>query len=559
MKVLKENGAWIVIALGIILAGAGLIVSALTLGTGGFLVALAFLGALAVAIYVVALRRSYERAERQLREQADKAQAEESTSPSESQSGVEPEVAAQTSSFTASASEAPPPDAAPQLSLPEAGSEPTAEKPEPDVVTRIIQAVVSNAPHEVRSLTEEWVREALEDDERLRRRSIGLQLGYQAGDLKALEDLRDLADEHPQAIAPLDELTDVMAGMGLLRDAAEELARRIPALDGEDAVGLRIKEANLRRRSNQPDVALILIDQLPVQPTEPDLQARALTERGYALEKLGRRTEAFGCFERSLELSPNNSTSRFHLAWEYGEDNLHELALFHWRLLLRAEPENLAATNNLGVTLHALRMPSKGSRMFKQAMESGYARSAGNLAFLALEGGLLDEAQAWIAKGRELDSLDARVGGASAGVATQTQAEAERDRAVSERARSLRDVVAAMGEVEPVTQLNDGLWSITLWPGLNFEFVTADGVPTGAQGSDDGLKRIVISSGPAGVGTVNVALGKYGLRQFNGSVKVRGDTIVGYLKDWTVMGDNSPFEGQRIGPVTVDLDPSGPT
>ena len=147
-----------------------------------------------------------------------------------------------------------------------------------------------------------------------------------------------------------------------------------------------------------------LIDGLNETTTEVQ-QAMIFGELGNLYGNMDRPQEMFCCFERSLELNPDNDTLRFNIAWKYSDTGAHDLSLYHYRL---ARPEN-GVLNNMGVTYGHLNMPIRSIRHYKDAFEKGNTLAASNLANHLMDAGFLEEAKERLEHASLMEDVDSAV------------------------------------------------------------------------------------------------------------------------------------------------------
>ncbi len=375
-----------------------------------------------------------------------------------------------------------------------------------------------------------WIQEADTADERVTREAVKYSLQVSAGSNDALSLLRSLADANPKLADPVLQLSRALAGLGEVRAAAEELARRRHTEPQLEIPQLLLQEARLRHRLEEFTTSLDLLDAAS-NKDDGSNSAFIAEQRGYTLEKLGRLDHAFASFEQATELRPLDHSLRFHLAYAYSEAGFSELAVEHYFILLQGG-SNPSAENNLGVDFSRLGLKLRAVTHYKRAAENGLSLAAGNLANIALTAGLASEAEEWIKKGEAGGRPDPRVTATRATLTQASDNEPKQFAAIRKRADELRSVFRKWVECEP-TAAPSGTWSFST--GHTFELQAEGTVARAAHGEGEQKTEIVIRADEKGF-TITLALGQYGIRKAEGRL-IRGEgKLVGYLRNWPERG-----------------------
>jgi tetratricopeptide (TPR) repeat protein len=96
--------------------------------------------------------------------------------------------------------------------------------------------------------------------------------------------------------------------------------------------------------------------------------------------------------EYLISLEPENTSSRFNLAWRYSEANQDKLSLLHYEAIPSSERSGLV-WNNLGVSYGKLQMTGKATCAFQEAERKQETIAYGNLANKLIGAGFFTEAQ----------------------------------------------------------------------------------------------------------------------------------------------------------------------
>ena len=111
-------------------------------------------------------------------------------------------------------------------------------------------------------------------------------------------------------------------------------------------------------------------------------------------EKLGDKISQQLMLEKSLELNPTDSDLRFNLAFSYAEDRrTYLLAVYHYNLLLKQDPQNTSALNNLALLYEKLGDMAEHDKLLSLAIKYGSSHAKGNYIIDLLEKGFVSEAE----------------------------------------------------------------------------------------------------------------------------------------------------------------------
>jgi len=399
-------------------------------------------------------------------------------------------------------------------------------KPVEDPVQLAYQAALRREPKEVERLLTGWVAE-VDPPERVERESLLVYYRIVAGQTAQVTELYRLADANPSAGVIALRLALALDVLGEKRQAADELAARLPVVNPKQA--LRLQEARLRRSVGEPAVALALAQTvLNDSGVSGARRHDALVEEGYALEALGRMHEALGAFEKALEIDPSNASLRFHVAYEYSQLKLQSLALAHYEAL-ESQGETGVTINNLGAALHDLGLPMLGTDYYLRAAKQGVAIACGNLASRLLDAGFIEEAERWITEGEKLDPTNPRVTGAAARVQRERETESsQREDLLSEGLR-LRAVIRSF-DARVGVALPGGRFVTETGDVLNFQIEGEVSKAKAANGWEFELRpseTLLAVSAKKGLFTTNKA---------DGFCVLHEGELIGYVKGWPIKG-----------------------
>jgi tetratricopeptide (TPR) repeat protein len=129
------------------------------------------------------------------------------------------------------------------------------------------------------------------------------------------------------------------------------------------------------------------------------------TQLLYALKEIAEISKdddlALAAMERTVELEPSDTHTRFNLAYKHSEQGNNDLALLHY-LRIPAQERGGATWNNLGVALNEFSLPAKSIEAYRQARDQGETLAMSNIARKFMFIGVLPEAKQLIDEAQKL-------------------------------------------------------------------------------------------------------------------------------------------------------------
>jgi tetratricopeptide (TPR) repeat protein len=250
----------------------------------------------------------------------------------------------------------------------EQGKQPGADEEAP-LFVRIMDAYHQQDRGEVDELTDQFIHEASNDDERVDRQGWQLYFQFRLGDTSALPRLGALVQRFPDNPS----LTEFMAlsysvsgehnrAATLYRQAADKTQEE------EDKVRLTIQTAEEFRQAGLEEQAVSELKELIPSITLVAQRARVYAALADAERDRVEPDRAAELYEQSLQENPGNAEVRFKLAYLYGDMGRHELSLFHYQKLRHVPAERAGeAINNLAIEYSRLEMPIKAVRTYTLA------------------------------------------------------------------------------------------------------------------------------------------------------------------------------------------------
>lgn len=125
----------------------------------------------------------------------------------------------------------------------------------------------------------------------------------------------------------------------------------------------------------------------------PSEEAIERNNRGAALLKDGKKTEAIAEFRKAVELAPGHATAQANLAYAYEQSGQLEEAMAAYQKLLELEPKNATARNNLAALYSRSGRHDDAIREFEALIDRDPADATArrNLEAAKRNKGILDE------------------------------------------------------------------------------------------------------------------------------------------------------------------------
>ena len=218
-----------------------------------------------------------------------------------------------------------------------------------------------------------------------------LRLKSVRGHAESLQELKDAVQREPQNIDARIELAQYYSYFKNHDKAAQNLIDGVEVAPQESKARLLRHAAEELAKDKKQEKALKIIGDLISRFTEPtELRSTYLSLAEVAKSESNRELES-AALERVLDLDPSDATTRFRLAYLYGEMENRRLSMYHYTLRLY-QGRNATALNNLGVAYGALKLPGREIKAFGKAAEESWLPKA-NLSHAYVDRGFLIEAE----------------------------------------------------------------------------------------------------------------------------------------------------------------------
>ncbi len=131
-----------------------------------------------------------------------------------------------------------------------------------------------------------------------------------------------------------------------LRTELEKLNQKLP-ID----IDYLLKEANSYYYAKKYDKAIERYDRI----LEQDLNdAKALNNKGIALDSLGRSQDAITYFDKALDIDPNDAYTLYNKGTSLGQLGSYEESITYFDKALAIDPDDAKALNNKDIALNKL-------------------------------------------------------------------------------------------------------------------------------------------------------------------------------------------------------------
>ncbi|KYG02370.1 hypothetical protein BE21_55025 [Sorangium cellulosum] len=132
---------------------------------------------------------------------------------------------------------------------------------------------------------------------------------------------------------------------------------------------------------------------------------------------------------QAARLSPADVKVCFDASFSLAESSMPHLALMQYATLLKFEPKNAAALNNIGLLCSELDMSAKAAEYLHRGHEANDSLATANLAQRYLTAGFLDQAENLLAVARKRENAHEDVGGVLSRLSNRRKSEEEAWRA----------------------------------------------------------------------------------------------------------------------------------
>ena len=185
--------------------------------------------------------------------------------------------------------------------------------------------------------------------------------------------------------------------------------------------------------------------------------------------ELGNTADYKAFTEALLEISPEEHYRRFSLAFKYSEDGEDNMALYHYQILSKRNPDS-TNWNNLGVALNNLKLPALSVSAYRESEKLNGTLAMSNLAHKFIAEGFLDEAKKLTDKATSIPDYDHRIGGAIISISQTKEKEEKEQSKIIDLSRKIRQFYIDYSNA----YVKEDLQSLPLnWQGEKCKFVVS--------------------------------------------------------------------------------------
>jgi len=157
-------------------------------------------------------------------------------------------------------------------------------------------------------------------------------------------------------------------------------------------------------------------------------EAKAALYKGLAdlHEKSGNIVLRAIALQKVLQYKPEDRGSLFDAAYTQSAAEFSQLCTTNYHTLLKFNPDNYSALNNLGVECESLEMPIKSVQYYKRAIEKDNTLAMANLSYRYMNQGFEQEARDILDKAKSKDKPHRNVGEAIANLEDRKESESKK-------------------------------------------------------------------------------------------------------------------------------------
>ncbi len=163
--------------------------------------------------------------------------------------------------------------------------------------------------------------------------------------------------------------------------------------------------------------------------------------------------------EKLLDLKPDDSNTRFSLAYKYSQSGHENLSLFHY-LRIKPQAREGASWNNLGVQCDHFGLVNKSVNAYRKAEGFKETLAMSNLAQKYIEAGFLDEAEQICSEAVQIENYHKKVAQTISRIKSDPDEEDKKENRIIEETKPSQNYYRKFGHGLTQKELHDmkGLW-----------------------------------------------------------------------------------------------------
>lgn len=211
-------------------------------------------------------------------------------------------------------------------------------------------------------------------------------------------------------------------------NAVDALRKSLDTAGSEEERAVRAESlADLMlEKGDSPDSALAIILDVFKRVKSREYQSPLYSALASIFEKDDNQLLRAIALEKIIALSPNDQNRIFEAAYAQSHAELSPISMANYDTLLRQNPDNSMALNNLGVGAARADMPIHAVDFYRSSSEKHQTLAMANLADLFIEKGFVREADEILKEAQKQADVHTNVAQALATVATRREAEKKR-------------------------------------------------------------------------------------------------------------------------------------
>lgn len=285
---------------------------------------------------------------------------------------------------------------------------------------------------------------------------------FDVGITDALAELRRLAAENKDNYMPLNYIAQCFLSLGEYDESVRYYLEAASISKPEQRASLEIRATEALHKAKKPvEAKEILLRLLTAEHAkEPKVQFSIL-QHLYSLSKESEnKFAAFSIAELALHKSPEDTSFRFTLAYDYDEADQSHLSLYHYKILCEHDERYSSGFNNLGVASAKCGLVVLAAKRYKRAYELGDTLGASNLGHKYIEAGFSDDAVTLLKNAQTKENCVPEVSSALASVYGKIKEDDLEQDKVLARAEEHRNFLLSFAEgvLSPSLKALDGRW-----------------------------------------------------------------------------------------------------
>ncbi len=285
---------------------------------------------------------------------------------------------------------------------------------------------------------------------------------FDVGRADALDELRKLAADNQADYLPLNYIAQCLLSLSEYDESVRYYLEAASTSKADRRASLEIRAAEVLQKAKKVLQAREILLRLRTAEyaSEPKTQFSVLQHLYLLSKESENKFAAFSIGELALHVSPEDSSFRFSLAYDYEDADQDHLSLYHYKILCNKDDKYATGFNNLGVASAKCGLLILAAKHYKHAYELGETLGASNLAFKYLEGGFSEDAVALLKNAQAKENCVPDVPRALASAYQKVKDEdAEQDK-VLVRAEEHRNFLLAFAEgvLSAPPESLDGRW-----------------------------------------------------------------------------------------------------